>query len=324
MRDVRVWVAAAFGLLFWVSGAAAQNIYSGGKTGAYYGTICPAIGDGLAPEGFTATCVETNGSLDNIQRLLADPAGLALVQTDAFANWAMNHPDDAKKLVTVRADLASEGVYFVSKNVTSFANLVRFITRIKLVLPPKSSGPALTFENMKHTLGRVFGRLEDNQVIYADSATAAIEKALSSDNTIALFVQLPDPANANFKLIVEKQGHFIPVVARALVDEKIGDVHVYTVETRTVKAGGIFTSGLDVTTLASPIMIIANVPDALPAGSNARQNYDDMIKAVKTLPRESLLPKTGSAASLFSKVYTATSGVTQDLVNQAETAIKGM
>ena len=324
MRDIRIVLILAAGLALGAHSASAQNIYSGGKTGAYYSTLCPALIEGLKPEGFTPTCVETSGSLDNVDKLLGDPSGLAMVQTDAYANWALANADKAKKLVTVRADLASEGVYFVSKNIADFGDMVRFITRIKLVLPPKSSGPAQTFENMKRTLPRVFAKLDDSQISYAESATAAIQKALETDNTVALFVQLPDPSNANFKLITDKKGNFIPVVAQALVDEKIGDTPVYTVETRAVKAGGLISKGIEVTTLATPIMIIANVPDAIPAGTNARTNYDDMIKAVKTLSREKLLPKTGSAASLFSRAFTATSSATKDLINKTEAAIKNM
>lgn len=324
MRTSTRLALLTLGAMLASTAAQAQSIYSGGKTGAYYGTLCPALADGLKPEGFAPTCVETNGSLDNIQKLLADPSGLALVQTDAYANWASQNADDAKKLITVRGDLASEGVYFVSKNIADFGDMVRFITRIKLVLPPQTSGPAQTFENMKRTLPRVFSKIEPAQVTYAESATKAIETALANDNTIALFVQMPDPANSNFKLIIDKKGHFIPVVAQALVDEKINGQPVYTVETRPVKAGGLLSSGIEVTTLASPVMVIAGNGEAIPAGTNARSNYDDMIKAVKTLPREKLLPKTGSASSLFSRAWTSTSEASKALIQKADAAMKGM
>ena len=93
---------------------------------------------------------------------LAD--GIAMVQTDAFANWAAANPDAAKKLVAIRADLANEGVYFVSKNLTQFSDVVRIITRVKLVLPPQGSGAAQTFENMKKVLPNVFTRIETAQI----------------------------------------------------------------------------------------------------------------------------------------------------------------
>ena len=59
--------------------AGAQNIYTGGKTGAYFGTLCPGLLDGLRNEGFTPTCTESAGSLDNIQKLLADPTRMRIV-----------------------------------------------------------------------------------------------------------------------------------------------------------------------------------------------------------------------------------------------------
>jgi hypothetical protein len=322
MRDIRTLTVVAAGLLLGAQAASAQSIYAGAKSGSYYGTLCPAMVEGLKSDGFTAKCVETDGSIDNIQKLLDDPSGIAMVQTDAFADWSQANPDAAKQLLPVRSDLASESVYLVSKNLTDFADVVRFVTRIKLVLPPKDSGPVQTFDNLKHLLPQVFGKIEDSQITYAPSAAAAIDMALANDNTVALFVQLPDPANPNFKTIISKKGHFVPLVAQALLDQKLGDQPVYTLETRPVKAAGIIASAVQVTTLATPITILVRTEDATKEGTNARTNYDDMVKKLKSLPREKLLPKSGPTASLFSRTWHATSDTTKSLLGKAEAEIK--
>lgn len=304
--------------------ANAQNIYTGGKTGAYFGTMCPGLLEGLRTEGFTPTCTESAGSLDNIQKLLADPTGVALVQTDAFANWAGANPEEAKKIVTIRSDLASEGVYFVSKNIQEFPDVVRIITRVKVVLPPKTSGAAQTWENLKKILPQLFTKVDASQVTYAESAAKAVELALSQDNTIALFVQLPDPSNEIFKTIVEKKGNFIPLVARAILAQKVNGSSVYTLETRPVTKVGIISNAVEVTTVATPIMLITQATDNVPDKGNDRANHDDLIKIIKGMPKEKLLPKAGATVSLFNRAYTASVDVATKLTDKAEQAISGL
>lgn len=307
-----------------LTSADAQSIFTGGKTGAYYSVLCPALVDGLRNEGFTPTCQDTTGSLDNITKLLADPTAVAFVQGDAFANWAAANPADAKKIVIIRNDLASEGVYFVSKNVKTFGDVVRIITRVKIVLPPKTSGAAQTFENLKAVLPQVFSKVDASQITYADSAAAAVDLALANDNTIALFVQLPDPTNPLFKTIIDKKGNFIPLVARALLEQKVNGQNVYALETRPVAPAGIVKSAVEVTTIATPITIITQSTDNIPEAGNARVNHDDLIKTIKTLAKEKLLPKAGPTASLFNRAFTATKAAGSALVDETEKAIKDL
>lgn len=301
--------------------ASAQNIYTGGRAGAYFGTLCPGLLDGLRSEGFTPTCVESSGSLDNIQRLLTDPTGIAMVQTDAFAVWAAANPEEAKKIVAIRSDLASEGVYFVSKNVREFPEVVRIITRVKIVLPPKTSGAAQTWENLKQILPRVFTRVDPSQVTYAENAAKAVDMALANDNTIALFVQLPDPNNEIFKTIVEKKGNFIPLAARAILAQKVNDQPVYTLETRPVTKAGVFANAVEVTTVATPIMLITQATENVPEAGNARVNHEDMIRIVRATPKDKLLPKSGATVSLFNRAFNASAELASKLTERAEQAI---
>ncbi len=324
MRSFVKLALATTAIALGIATASAQNIYTGGKAGAYFGVLCPALVDGLRNEGFTPTCLESAGSLDNINKLLADPTGVAFVQGDAYANWAQANPDLAKKIVVIRNDLASEGVYFVSKNQKEFGDVVRLITRIKIVLPPQTSGAAQTWENLKKVLPQVFTKVDASQVTYAESAAKAVDLALASDNTIALFVQLPDPTNALFATIVEKKGNFIPLVAKALLNQQIGGSNVYTLETRPVTPAGLLKSAVQVTTIATPITIIAQSTDNIPEGGNARVNHDDLIKIIKTQPKDKLLPKSGPTASLFDRAFTATKDVANSLAEKADQAIKDL
>jgi len=309
-------------LLLGLQAADAQSVFTGGKAGAYFSVLCPALVEGLRNEGFTPTCQETAGTLDNITKLLADPTAVAFVQGDAYANWAAANPADAKKIVIIRNDLASEGVYFVSKNQKTFGDVVRIITRVKIVLPPQASGAARTWENLKQVLPQVFTKVDATQVIYADSAEKAVDLALANDNTIALFVQLPDPANPLFKTIIDKKGNFIPLVARALLNQQVNGQNVYTLETRPVSPAGLVKSATEVTTIATPITIITQSTDNIPDSGNARVNHDDLIKTIQTLPKAKLLPKSGPTTSLFNRAFSATKDAANSMVDQTEKAIK--
>ncbi len=304
--------------------ASAQSIFTGGKSGAYFSVLCPALVDGLRNEGFTPACQETTGTLENITKLLADPTSVAFVQGDAYANWAVTNPDQAKKIVIIRNDLASESVYFVSRNQKTFSDVVRTITRVKIVLPPQGSGAAQTWENLKKVLPQVFLKVDSTQVVYAESAAKAVDMALTSDNTIALFVQLPDPANPLFKTIVDKKGNFIPLVARALLSQQVNGKNVYTLETRPVSAAGILKGATEVTTIATPISIITQSTENVPEGGNARVNHDDLIKMIQTLPKAKLLPKTGPTASMFDRAFAATKDAASSLVDETDKAIKDL
>jgi len=324
---MRFSVLFGFAGLLLVTGigtADAQSIFTGGKSGAYFSVLCPALVDGLRNEGFTPTCQETTGTIDNITKLLADPTAVAFVQGDAYANWVAANPAEAKKIVMVRNDLASEGVYFVSRNQKTFSDVVRTITRVKIVLPPQTSGAAQTWENLKKVLPQVFTKVDATQVTYAESAAKAVDMALATDNTIALFVQLPDPANPLFKTIVDKKGNFIPLVARALLSQQVNGQNVYTLETRPVSSAGIIKGATEVTTIATPITIITQSTDNIPEGGNARVNHDDLIKMIKSLPREKLLPKSGPTASLFNRAFSVTKDAANSMVDQTEKAIKDL
>ena len=322
MRSFKIAALATTAALLAFSPAGAQSIFTGGKTGAYFSVLCPALVDGLRTEGFTPTCQESTGTIDNITKLLADPTAVAFVQGDAYANWAAANPDQAKKLVLIRNDLASEGVYFVSKNQKEFGDVVRLITRIKIVLPPQTSGAAQTWENLKKVLPQVFTKVDASQVTYAESAAKAVETALANDNTIALFVQLPDPANPLFQSVIEKKGNFIPLVAKALLAQQVNGESVYTLETRPVTKAGLVKSAIEVTTIATPISIITQATENIPEGGNARVNHDDLIKLIKTLPKAKLLPKAGPTTSLFDRAFTASKDAATKLVDKAEQAIK--
>jgi hypothetical protein len=69
-------------------------------------------------------------------------------------------------------------------------------------------------------------------------------------------------------------------------------------------------------------MLLSQKTEALPEGGNTRTNHDDLIKAIKTLPKERLLPK--KAQGFFSRSWKATKDATKSLIGKAESAIKDM
>lgn len=71
-------------------------------------------------------------------------------------------------------------------------------------------------------------------------------------------------------------------------------------------------------------MLITQVSENLPESGNARVNHDDLIKIVKGMPKDKLLPKTGATASLFNRAFTASVDVATKLTEKAEQAINSL
>lgn len=319
----------ALGLTVLATSAMAQNtpIYAGGQSGAYFGQLCPALAKPLNSEGYTFECAVTNGTPDNIDRVLKNPGTFALAQFDAFANWAAANPDAAAKIEVVRSDLGREAVFMLSRNTNSFGDVVTRATRVKWALPPQTSGAVATFRYFGQALPNVFGRVSDRNITYHQNAAEAIRAACTQDNVIALIVQLPDPRNDNFKLIngfKEPGCNYIPVGASRLADLKVGETNVYSLETRPVTESGLISNAKTVTTLTTPVVLITQKPSAaFAAGSNDEKNHKEAIDIVRGLSRNKIVPADPAVASLFNKAFTATKETASAIYRSADDAIRG-
>src|SRR5258707_725292 len=86
--------------------ARAQAIYTGGATGAYNSSFCPPLAKELGKAFFNMTCTPTAGTVENVNKVLADPKNIGFGQLDVVALLASQNPDVDKKLQVIRDDVA--------------------------------------------------------------------------------------------------------------------------------------------------------------------------------------------------------------------------
>ena len=122
-----------------------------------------------------------------------------------------------------------------------------------------------------------------------------------SDDTVAFFVQFPDPENTRFKEIQEQGGHIVPVINRAILRQQVDGQKVYFAQETQVGNAKWMKSGQKVTTVCTPLVLFTGTPERV-TSDKARQDHKDMIATVQALKIEALVPREG----LFSKVWRRT------------------
>lgn len=298
------WSLCAGGLLLAGSALAAAaadvRIHTGDETGAYHSSFCPTLKEQLKKDGVAATCLPSAGTKENMDRVSDRPSDFAYGQLDVLALKASNY-GGADRFTKVRSDDVRECLFAVSKSraLSNFGEVAVRSPDLTFVLPPNDSGSAKTFEYLQKIDPYGLGQGQD--VSFASSTDAAIDAALSNENTVALFVQFPDPNNVRFKTIQQKGGHIIPVLDRNILDQTLAGNRVYFAQETEVANAGWLASGTKVVTACTPLVLFSGAtPDVDDAA--ARDAHERLINTVRGYRADSLLPR----QSLFARVIRRT------------------
>lgn len=126
------------------SPAPTLNVCTGGTTGKYYLTAAEL---GAQVKGQIAlTPIETNGSLDNFDRLATGQCDAAIVQADAYGSYVTRNPT-ARLNVKRVVPLYNEYVHMVCNRDAGISNINDIKTKNATVLVgPNGSGTSLTWE----------------------------------------------------------------------------------------------------------------------------------------------------------------------------------
>lgn len=280
------------------------RINSGGETGAYHSQFCPELGRRLSEAGFSSSCNTSEGTTENMQRTAENPAQIGYGQLDVLALKAKQFggSDNFRRL---RVDDVRECIFAVTKEkgLDSYGEVAVRADELRIILPPERSGSAATFEYLKEIDPYGIGRARD--VIYAANTDEAIRIALNSDNTIALFVQFPDPDNPRFQLVREKGGHIIPVIDRTILNQRIDGLHVYFAQETQVENANWLSSGTKVVTACTPLVVFTGRNNAI-TDAALRDAHRRMTDIVTTLRGDVLMPE----SSIFAKVLKRTRELT--------------
>ncbi|MBI1385646.1 MAG: hypothetical protein GC150_12115 [Rhizobiales bacterium] len=312
MRSFAIAVCAAAGTLALTTGSAlATQINTGGETGAYHSRFCPELRKQMAKSAFEFECVASQGSRENIQRVLGNPEQIAYSQFDVYA-LEREMTGGEETLTTLRTDLGRECVFMVTRNrdLTSYGAIASVAPDLKFVLPPERSGSAATFEFLQQIDPDGLALAQD--ITYAETTDAAIEAALADERTVTLFVQFPDPNNPRFKAIDQAEGVFVPVLDRNILRQQINGEKIYYAQETELTNPRWHKVGTEVVTACTPMVLFTGASSLIEDG-NKRRDHEDMIKTVRAIPAEDLQPREG----LFQRIWKKTKELSARSVERA-------
>ncbi|MDX1606027.1 MAG: hypothetical protein R3202_07515, partial [Candidatus Competibacterales bacterium] len=97
----------------------AQKIHAGSPSGSYTNDFCPQVETVLRAQYFEHQCATSEGSADNVAKVLANPQDVGLGQFDVVAAAADEHPG---QLAVVNPQIGLECLYAVTTD-ASIQNL---------------------------------------------------------------------------------------------------------------------------------------------------------------------------------------------------------
>ncbi len=315
-------IAAAFFALSCGSAASALAedlvINTGGENGAYHGAFCPILKGQLDKAGIPSRCQPSAGTLENIDRVARDPSQLGYGQLDILALESVSGRagGDVRRL---RTDDVRECIFAVTANkeIDSYGQFAVMSDRLRVVLPPERSGSAATFRFLQKIDPYGVGRADN--VVNAASVDEAIEMALSDNDSVALFVQFPDPDNARFKQIGKNGGHIVPVLDRTILDQRIDGRPVYFAQETQVENAGWLSSGTKVVTACTPLVVFTGATSDID-GDAARDRHQKVMTVVDRLRGGDLLPAEGIFARMLKRTRELTATGAEKFVEISEQA----
>lgn len=302
-----------------------RSINTGGAQGAYHGTFCPPLPGVLANAYFQGySCTPSAGTIDNIQRVLANPSAIGFAQLDVFAREAAARPAEFQRLSVVRADIACEGLWMISKNPDlDFGRVLGLARRIQFVLPAPTSGSTASFNYLRSIDPEGLGRVPDTNITYMNNATDVINRiAASTNGEVGFFVQFADPRNTNIQLMTANNLRIIPVISREILRARVGEQAVYQPQTFTLSEGRAFGIGgraITATTACTPVALFTGAPGAF-ADRNGQDDAREMIQRLQQVDRAAMLPQDGAIQALLRNVNRLSQAAVDQAVAGVESA----
>ncbi len=269
--------------------ARADKIHTGGPAGVYHSTLCPLLKAQLDKAQLPYVCTPSAGSVETLARITAEPRHIGYTQLDVLA-LETEKSGGKDRFAIARADDTRECLFLATRNkqFSSYGDIQAYAHTLRFILPPKTSGAAATFDFLQKIDPDGLGKAKS--VTHAETADDAVRQALSAEDTLALFVQVPDPATAIFKSVNEGGGQMIPVIDRNILRQQIGGQKVYFAEETEVAQAAWAHSGKKVVTACTPVVVVTGDPGRVD-GDKARQEHKDVIATIQKLKAEDLLPK---------------------------------
>jgi hypothetical protein len=281
-----VWLATV--LWLGVCSAQAQRIYAGTSSGSYTLDICPKVAEAVQREYFSHRCVASQGSGDNLRRVLGDPTSIGLGQLDVLAGFIETNPG---QLTVIDPEIGFECLFAVARPASGISRLDELSPRTSVALPPEQSGSSDSFRFLQ----RMHRNLSALRTIrHHDSALDAVRAV--TDDDIAFFVQAPNIDNPVFRAINDAGLSFIPVISRAILKREAAGISVYEPhEVGVTPTLFGFGPPLRVVTTCTPVVVFTGNPALFPIGSDTRADQETLVRTLTVIDQ----PDTAGWQSIF-------------------------
>jgi hypothetical protein len=279
--------------------ASAAEINTGGESGAYHSTFCPALVNQLNRLGKPSDCVSSAGSGENLRRVARNPLELGYGQLDVFALEAERYGGE-EAFEIIRSDDVRECVFAVTRNrsYTNFGEIAVNADRLRFILPPEASGSAKTFDYLRKIDPEGLGRARN--IINATDTDEAIRMTLADDQAVTFFVQFPDPANERFRTISQLNGHIVPVVDSIILRQEVGGLTVYYAKETPISQVKWLNLGRRVVTVCTPLILFTGASDRV-TGTERRTEHRQLVLNIRALRREELVPRESPTARILER-----------------------
>ena len=279
--------------------ASAAEINTGGESGAYHSTFCPALVNQLNRLGKPSDCVSSAGSGENLRRVARNPLELGYGQLDVFALEAERYGGE-EAFEIIRSDDVRECVFAVTRNrsYTNFGEIAVNADRLRFILPPEASGSAKTFDYLRKIDPEGLGRARN--IINATDTDEAIRMTLADDQAVTFFVQFPDPANERFRTISQLNGHIVPVVDSIILRQEVDGRTVYYAKETPISQVKWLNLGRRVVTVCTPLILFTGASDRV-TGTERRTEHRQLVLNIRALRREELVPRESPTARILER-----------------------
>ena len=275
----------------------AQDIYAGSAAGSYTNDFCPQVEGTLKTAYFEHHCTTSQGTGDNIEKVLANPKSVGIGQFDVVAARMVEAPG---KLAIADPQIGLECLYAVTsdKNVSRLNGLS---PRMPIALPPEKSGSTATFKFLQ-SLDPGLAALR--KVTHYGSAQEAVAAVTSGKASLAFFVQFPNTENSVFESINSAELTFVPVINRAILRHEVDGIKVYQPQKVVVTPVGLMgkLTGKEDTridTTCTPVVLFSGNPETMP-DANDRSDQEEVMNLLAKVPR----PSSGDWKDIFNNAVT--------------------
>ena len=206
-------------------------VISAGKQGRGYWGVASRLQAVGKERALAVEVQESDGSLENLQRLFdpQNPVGLALTQSDALNQYPSSHPESTPKLEILEY-IGQECVFIIADNnsgIRSDQDLQRSDGK-RIAIRSANSGTAVTFGYMS----MLEPELKNTSVVYQDPLQAMQNFGSSGEQAAdaVMFVQRPKVRTPEILLALERPAdyRFVEVTNKKFSGELPNGEQVYS------------------------------------------------------------------------------------------------